>query len=172
MTFAGKFVELKKNAHDREGFDCGNQELNDFLRTKAAKHRKLKISRTMVLPAAVSAQSLLCAIQSYYTTSLLTIERKALPGGNRLPQYPVPVFLIGRLAVAKELKGLGLGKITLIKALESLYNTIPDIQTVAIVVDPIDADADAFYRHFNFQPLLDSRDRLFLPMGDVEKLFR
>ena len=34
MITIGRFVELDKTIHDRNRFDCGNQSLNDFLKTK------------------------------------------------------------------------------------------------------------------------------------------
>lgn len=171
MIASGRFVELDKAIHDRSKFDCGNESLNDFLKTKAAKHRVLKVSRTMVLPRDITFDGPQRSIRSYYTTSLATVQRDTLPNGYRLPQYPVPVFLIARLAVANEQKGKGIGKITLIKAMENLYRITREIQAVAIVVDPIDKEADRFYRHFDFQDLNDSDGRLFIPMNKVIALF-
>ena len=38
MSWAKEFIELDKAIHDRASFDCGEVELNEFIRTKAAKH--------------------------------------------------------------------------------------------------------------------------------------
>lgn len=165
------FVELDKAAHDRNGFDCDNASLNDFIRTKAAKHRTIGISRTMVLPDSVKTEQGLHPIKAYYTTSIATIERATLPKGNKLPPYPVPVLLIARLAIANNQKGQGLGKITLIKALEHLLIISESTSAVAVIVDPIDENADAFYRHFGFLDLNDQASRLYIPMKTVALLF-
>lgn len=52
MSWGKEFVELSKSKHDRDSFDCGEQELNTFIKTQAAKHMQAGISRTMVLPSA------------------------------------------------------------------------------------------------------------------------
>ena len=51
------------------------------------------------------------------------VERETLPeqAAKRLPRYPSPVSLIAQLAVDKNMHGSGLGKITLVKALEYLW---------------------------------------------------
>lgn len=167
-----KFVELNKKIHDRKEFDCGNEQLNDFLKTKAVRHRELRVSRTLVLPAIEPADSNMHCVDSYYTTSAMTIERSSLPCGKKLPQYPVPVFLIGRLAVANRMKGQGLGEITLMRAMKELYLATSSVQAVAIVVDPIDDGADSFYRKYGFLDLNDGKSRLFIPMGTVASVFK
>ncbi|MEW5008838.1 MAG: hypothetical protein RPR28_06190 [Cycloclasticus sp.] len=53
MSWAKEFEELNKSNHDRNSFDCGDNELNVFIKTQAAKHMQAGISRTMVLPAQV-----------------------------------------------------------------------------------------------------------------------
>jgi len=126
----------------------------------------------MVLPGTERAEQGLLPIEAYYTTSIAIIERETLPTGPKLPPYPVPVLLIARLAVEKNQKGQGLGKITLIKALEHLLSISEMTSAVAVVVDPIDDNADKFYRHFGFLELKDESGRLYLPMKTVAALFQ
>ena len=57
MNWSHEFVELDKTIHDRISFDCGEPIINDFLQTKAAKHMKLGLSKTMVLPASTPGLS-------------------------------------------------------------------------------------------------------------------
>ena len=42
---------------------------------------------------------------------------------------------------------------------------------MAVIVDAKDSRAESFYRHFDFQPFQRTPLRLFLPMGQIEKLF-
>lgn len=49
MSWAKEFVELSKSKHDRDSFDCGESELNIFLKSQATRHIGAGISRTMVL---------------------------------------------------------------------------------------------------------------------------
>ncbi len=53
----------------------------------------------------------------------------------------------------------------------SLENTAT-VGSIAIVVDAKDENARNFYRRYDFISLPDQSDRLFLPMGAVEQLFR
>lgn len=174
MTSTRTFVEFDKTKHDRKTFDCGTNELNSFLRSKADEHRKLKISRTMVLPADQLGTNQLAPIQAYYTTSSTTVKKTDIPDvTKRMPPYPVPVYVITCLAVSKEWQRQGLGKITLIKALENLYEVSKSMPAFAVVIEPIDARAENLYRKYGFQDLENNADsrRLFLPMGTLEALF-
>lgn len=176
MTSIQAFIEFDKSKHDRKKFDCGSKELNGFLKSKAHEHRKLQISRTMVQLADEPTAGQLSTIQAYYTTAITTIERETLPPSpatKRIPPYPVPVYIIVCLAVATEFQGQGLGKSTLIKALESLYQASQHMPGFAVIIDPIDERAEELYRKYNFQDLGDNADskRLFLPMSTLNDLF-
>ncbi len=123
MNWSGEFVELDKTVHDRGSFDCGQPELNTFIQTQAAKHMAVGISRTLLLPAVEVLQNGMLPICSCYTIAPSSIARKTLPAAlaKKLPHYPVPVFLLAQLAVDVNCISQGLGKITLIKALENLW---------------------------------------------------
>ncbi|PLX97022.1 MAG: GNAT family N-acetyltransferase [Desulfuromonas sp.] len=175
MSWAREFVELDKKRHDRSTFDCGEDELNDFIKTKAAKHMAAGISRTMVLPAVTPFADGKYPLCSFYAIAPSQIERATLPEAlaKRLPHYPIPVFLIAQLAVHKEYKGEGLGKITLIKALEHLFKVNAHMKAYAVVVDCLNQAAQDFYAKFGFEILCSHNDRtrMFMPMGTVEQLF-
>ncbi|MDF5735047.1 MULTISPECIES: hypothetical protein [unclassified Nostoc] len=58
-------------------------------------------------------------IDGYYTVSASVIEYESLPKSDQsgMPTYPIPVMLIGRLAVDNSVKGQGLGGKLLVDAL-------------------------------------------------------
>ena len=58
MKFGDKFVEIEKGIHDRISFDCGEEELNSFLKTQAIKHMKAGVSKTFVLQATIPLSKL------------------------------------------------------------------------------------------------------------------
>jgi GNAT superfamily N-acetyltransferase len=175
VSWSKKFVELDRKTHDRDSFDCAEEELNDFIKTKAAKHMAVGISRTMVLPAATPLPDGKYPICSFYTITASEIARQTLPENlaKRLPYYPIPVFLIAQLAVHSEYKGKGLGKITLIKALEYLWEINVHLKAFAIIVDRLNEEAQAFYTKHDFEILYqhNNRTRMFLPMKTVGQLF-
>lgn len=175
MSWAKEFVELDKKVHDRSSFDSGEDELNDFIKTKAAKHMAAGISRTMVLPAASPLPDGKYPICSFYSIAPSQIGRQTLPAAvaKKLPHYPFPVFLIAQLAVHAENKGKGLGRITLIKALEHLWNVHGHMKAYAVVVDCLNQAAQDFYTKFGLEILCDNngRCRMFMPMSTVGQLF-
>ncbi|MDX1251001.1 MAG: GNAT family N-acetyltransferase [Gammaproteobacteria bacterium] len=175
MSGSTRFVDLDKKRHDRISFDCGETELNQFLRQFAAKHMESSLSRTLVLPASQSLPDGKLPICAFYTIAPSTIRRETLSKAmaKRLPHYPVPVFLIAQLAVHKEYQGQGLGKIALVKALEHLYEINAHMRAYAIVVDCLNDEARSFYTRYGFELLCqhNGRSRLFLPMKTVAQLF-
>ena len=175
MKFGAKFIELDKAVHDRDSFNCGENELDSFLKTQAAKHMKVGISKTMLLPAIEPLSHGKYPICSFYTVAPSSIKRASLPTelAKKLPHYPVPVFLLAQLAVHKECQGQGLGKITLIKALEYLWEINARMRAYAIVIDCLNESAEQFYVKYGFEVLCDhnGKTRMFIPMKTVAKLF-
>ena len=175
MNWSRKFVELDKGHHDRESFDCGEDELNQFIKTQAAKHMHAGISRTMVLPALTPLPNQKLPICAFYSIAPSSICRETLPQSRakKLPKYPVPVFLLAQLAVHRGFHGKGLGKVCLINALRYLWEINSHMRAYAIVVDCITDDAEKFYTKYGFEYLceINGRTRMFIPMKTVESLF-
>lgn len=175
MNWSKTFIELARPIHDRESFACGEPELDHFITSQALRHMQAGISRTMVLPAAKPLPNGKYPICAFYTIAPGSISRKTLPDelAKKLPGYPVPVFLLAQLAVHQDYKGRGLGKVTLIKALEHLYDINSHMQAYAVIVDCLNENITAFYEQFGIELLSqeNGRDRLFLPMKTVKLLF-
>ena len=176
MNWAFEFIELDKAMHDRASFDCGEAELNVFIQTQAAKHMKVGISKTMLLPASVPLSNGKYPICTFYTIAPSSIKRKTLPEAlaKKLPHYPVPVFLLAQMAVHLKYHGRGLGKITLIKALEYLWEINYKMRAFAVIVDCLNKSAEQFYLKYGFKTLYDhnGKTRMFMPMKIVAKLFQ
>lgn len=174
MSFSTEFVKLDKNIHNRNLFDCNEEELNIFIRTKASKHMDAGVSLTMVLPSTelIDGQYSIC---SFFTVAPSCIDYKNLPEkrAKKLPKYSIPVFLIGQLAVNNNYRGQGLGKITLVKALEYLWNVNSQMKAYAVIVDCLNKNAEEFYLKYGFEFLCENngRVRMFIPMDTLRKLF-
>jgi predicted GNAT family N-acyltransferase len=92
--------------------------------------------------------------------------RKKMPG----VYTNLPTTLLGRLAVDKGETGKGLGKLLLIDALNRSYAISMQVGSMAVIVDPLDLEAEAFYTKYGFIKLPDS-GRMFLPMKTIAPLF-
>ena len=176
MSWGYEFVELDKIIHDRASFDCGEIELNLFIQTQAAKHMEVGISKTLLLPASDPLPDGKYPICAFYTVVPSSIRRELLPEtlAKKLLRYPVPVFLLAQMAVHLEYHGQGLGKITLIKALENLWEINSRMRAFAVVVDCLNKKAEQFYTKYGFEILCDhnGKTRMFIPMKIVAKLFQ
>lgn len=110
-------------------------------------------------------------IAGYYTLSSMTVDASALPvaAARKLPRYPqLPATLLGRLAVTQPHQDRGLGEHLLIDALRRGLDATASVGSVAVVVDPIDDRARAFYEKYEFMALIDQPTRLFLPMATIQ----
>ena len=175
MKFSKTFVELNKAIHDRTTFDCGLIELNTFLQQHAVRHMKVGVSKTMVLPALEPLPNQKYPICSFYTVAPSSIQRETLPRNllKSLPHYPVPVYLIAQLAVDRKFQKQQIGKITLIKALEFLWQINQKMRAYAVVVDCLNENVEYFYEKYGFYHLYKKtgKSRMFLPMKTVSQLF-
>lgn len=152
----------------RASFSCGEEALDEYLKTRARREMDHRIAVVYVLYDAVKGR-----IAGYYTLSSLSVE---LPEGMRkgLAKYPeYPATLIGRLAVDESYQGQGLGKRILLDALGRALAASRKVASYAVITDAKNEQAQAFYSRYGFLslPTEGSRRRLFLPMGTVEKLF-
>jgi GNAT superfamily N-acetyltransferase len=148
--------------HDRSNFECGVEALNRYLRTQAAQDMRRKACAVFVMVALEAP----IRIAGYFTLSAMALAHTDLPDATRrhIPRYPlVSATLIGRLAVAKERQGQGLGSMLLASALRKAYDSADVVGSSMVVVDAIDERAVRFYEAHGFVRLPDSM-RLIIPM--------
>ncbi len=169
MTSAFHFEPLNPIRHRREEFSCESPELTTYLQTRARKEMEARVAACFVLvPVAEPGR-----IAGFYTLSAAEVLLTALPPdmAKKLPRYPsLPVTLLGRLARDTRFRGQGIGDLLMADALRRAWRSSAEIGSIAVVTDPKDERAAAFYRDFGFLPL-DSR-RLLLPMKDLERWLR
>lgn len=156
-------------AVDAEGFRCGQAPLDDYIRRYASQDVRRGIGRVFIATPATDPRRL----AGFFSLSAGSVRAADLPPelARRLPRYPVPVALLGRLAVDREAQRQGLGSILLADACRKVHQAGRVIGIAAIIVDAKDAAAAAFYEHFGFTPLPGQPGRLLLPAPVLPKLF-
>ena len=138
-----------------------NPSLNEYLQGFARQNAELFLGRTYVL--VVSGQT---RIEGYYTISSGSVAREELPE-KRLPRYPVPIVLMGRLAVDKSAQEKGYGEWLLLNALKRAAQLAQHLGIYAVVVDAFNEQAHRFYRKYGFTETVDDTMRLYLPIKKV-----
>ena len=161
-------IEPLGKQHERKSFDCGEPSLNQYLHQYASQDVRRRVSRVFV---AASPDAPRTAI-AYYSLSAGSLAAADLPLRlrRRLPGYPVPVALLGRLAVAESHQGKGLAAILLADPLQRIVQACQLMAVYAVVVDALGERAAAFYRKFGFIPLPSQPLKLFLPIDSVSSL--
>ena len=151
--------------HDRQGFDCGRQELNDWLRQVARQHQDKGLSKTFVA-VRPEAPTRICG---YYALTLAELENRHLPEAwrKKLPQR-IPGVRLGRLAVARQYQGKGLGELLLVDALTRAQRIYAEAGGIGLFVDALDEQAAGYYLSFGFKAAPDNPLLLFLSAGVVE----
>lgn len=147
-------------SHDRQGFDCGRQELNDWLRQTARQHQEKGLSRTFVATLD-EAPDCICG---YYALTLAELENRHLPEDwrKKLPRR-IPGVRLGRLAVDKRYQAKGLGELLLVDALTRAQRIYTEAGGIGLFVDALDEQAAGYYQRFGFEATPDNPLLLFFP---------
>lgn len=161
----GFVISPLSDRHQRQGFRCGNGSLDEYLQRYASQDKKRNVSRIFVAAPAENPDMTV----GYYSLSAGGIGAESLPAeySRRLPRYPVPVAILGRLAVSVDCQKQGIGSLLLVDALRRVMQASQTLAVFAVVVDAIDDRAYAYYRQFGFIPLPRQPQRLFLPLETI-----
>jgi len=148
-------------SHDRQGFDCGRAELNDWLRSVARQHQDKGLSKTFV----ATLESQPAQICAYYALTLTEVDSQLLAEQRRkkLPRM-IPGVRLGRLAVDQRYQSKRLGELLLMDAIERVRRITEHAGVVGLFVDAIDANAGQFYAQYGFETFVDEPLKLFLPI--------
>ena len=152
--------------HDRESFDCGKPELNNYLRQVAGQHVRKSLARVYV----AYEQSDPSRIVAFYSLNGCEMQSEQLPESLRkkFPQR-IPAVRLGRLAVEKAYQGQGVGKLLLFHAMWNVGQVDAIIGAVTLLVDAKDEEAKRFYLKYGFIELPDRPLNLFLPIARVKE---
>jgi predicted GNAT family N-acyltransferase len=162
-------TEILNSGHKKNEFSCGKELLDNYLHRQANQDIKRKLSACFVIKDQETN-----LLKGYYTLANNSIPQETIPKQfqKKLPKsyFSIPTTLLGRLAIDNRFQGKGVGKLLLIDALKRSYEISKNIGSFAVVVDPLDEDAENFYGKYGFIKLPDS-GKMFLPMNMIKELF-
>lgn len=141
-------------------FDCGHPALNDWLKQRAGKQEG-RSSRTYVVCAAHESRP----VVGYYSLAAGIVTSTEAPGwAKRNMPNPIPIIVLGRLAVDAKHQGKGLGGGLLQEAIRRTVEAAAIVGCRALIVHAIDDAAITFYARYGFQQFPEETRTMFLPI--------
>ncbi len=162
--------------HDRSGFSCGTDRLDNFLRLSARKQQKDDFTRVFVAVAEGAPEVL-----GYYALNAHAVATEEF-GPDRPLRVPrtgrIPALYLSMIAVDERWQGMGLGSDLAIDALGRALNVAGEIGLKLIVLDVIDDGGEdifarrlEFYRRLGFRSLEDRPERMFITISTIRAMF-
>ena len=152
--------------HDRNSFDCGEPELNEFLKKHARQSHERGAAKTFVAVAKSDGKTIL----GFCTLCPGALEYARTPDLVRkgLARHDVPVFRLARLAVSLAAQGQGLGGQLILAAGRRCLLAAEEVGGVALLIDAKNERVATWYASYGAIPLADSPLRLLLPLATVQ----
>jgi GNAT superfamily N-acetyltransferase len=150
--------------HEVSEFNCGNDTLNEWLIKRALKNQTSGASRTFVISQSNK-------VVGYYALASGSVERMLSPKSiaRNMPE-PIPVMILGQLAIDAGMQRQQLGSALLKDALLRTLSVSKNIGIRAILVHAISEDAKRFYLGYGFKVSPIDSMTLMLPLRHIEGL--
>ncbi|MDW9451420.1 GNAT family N-acetyltransferase [Sinorhizobium meliloti] len=132
-------------AHDFDLFQSGNDTLDDWLRRRAHANQASGATRTYVIAEE-------WRVVGYYCLASGALDLADAPSSVRrnMPD-PIPMAVLGRLAIDRDWQGKGLGAALLQDAVLRSSQAADIMGIRGLLVHAISGEAKAFYEHYGFQ---------------------
>ena len=156
--------EKLTTAHDLASFDSGEPALDDWLRRRALHNETSGASRTYVVCVGKT-------VVGYYTLAVGAVAHADAPGRmKRNMPDPLPVMVLGRLAVDTDVQRRGIGKGLLRDAILRTVQAAEIAGIRAILVHAISEPAKRFYEECGFTASPIDPLTVMLPLAEAEKI--
>lgn len=160
-----KFEPLLKS-HNRKEFDCGQKQVNDFIRNRARQNQDSNAIRTQVYSPDGDG-----VIWAFYSVQPATISPNAMSNPKKWPPVELGCYRLVWLGVNKPAQGRGLGEESLVVALRHLYASVVKTGGVGVILDAIDENAAAWYRSLDYMtPLTSEEADFFVSVASLQNL--
>jgi GNAT superfamily N-acetyltransferase len=163
--FSGWHEESIRKSHNRADFDCGEPDLNDFLRHHARQNHERGVSKTFVALDDADDNTIL----GYYSLSPASIGYARVPEmiSRTQGRYDAGGFRLARLAVSTTLQGQGLGGQLLAAAARRCLLVAAEVGGTILVIDAKSERAADWYRTYGAVPTHDAPLTLVLPLASL-----
>lgn len=159
MTYSAP-VPLRDD-HELQAFDCGRESLNDWLKRRALQGGRRGNAKTYVVCREGE-------VVAYYCLAAGAIARQSAPGRlKRNAPDPVPVIVLGRLAVSLDHQGRRLGAGMMRDAVLRVWQAGEIIGIRAVIVNALDDGAARFYLKYGFKAFPEDELTLYLPFQAI-----
>jgi len=149
--------------HSLEAFCCGVDSMDSWLKQRALKNQFSGASRTFVCCENSEVMAYYSLASSAVTTSNATGRfRRNMPD-------PVPVVILGRLAVDKSLHGQGVGRALVRDAGMRVIQVAETIGIRGMLVHALSDEAREFYLRVGFEPSSIDPMMLMVTLRDLEE---
>ena len=155
---------LDTAVNDIKSFNCGNKDLDDFLKKYALRNDQNGYGKTFLM---FDNENLV----GFFTISSSSIKYEEFPVNESLPRYPIPSIRIARLAVSKNFQGKGYGKALLTQAFIKILSVSDTIGIRLVVVDAKESSA-SFYEKYGFKRLLGNKLSYYLLVDTLKKAIK
>lgn len=156
-------------SHDRQGFDCGDESLNDFLRRHARQSHERGGAKTFL--AIDDAGGTVLGFYSLAPASLQYAEAPQVVSRG-LAKHDVPGFRLARLATDLRFQGHGLGGQLIAAAARRCVRAAAEVGGVMLVIDAKNERAARWYAGYGATALRDKPLTLVLPLAPLERELR
>lgn len=132
--------------HNTEAFASGVESLDTWLKRRAMKNQLTGASRSFVVCEGER-------VVAYYAlaSSAITVDNASGRFRRNMPD-PIPVVVLGRLAVDRSLQGKGLGRALVRDAAQRVMQAADTIGIRGLVVQALSDEARVFYERVGFDP--------------------
>lgn len=151
--------------HNRQDFDCGDRQLNEFLQRYARQSHEKQTVKTYVVTEVGSEK-----IIGFYSITISTLTYDSLPKSLQkgLGRYAVPTYLLARLAVDKAYQGQGIGGTLLVKALARCKRVAEEVGGIGLLIEAKNEAVADWYQLFGAMPLPDQPLTLIIPFSVLD----
>ena len=136
---------LLSNEHEVDHFSCGVPSLDDWLKRRARANQISGASRTYV-----ASENLKVAAYYCLASGALAVSDAPGPLKRNMPD-PIPMVILGRLAVDQSWRGKGLGVALLKDAVLRTREAAEILGIRGLLAHAISTEAKAFYENYGFK---------------------